>query len=109
LEEAAMIDGANRFGAFWRITLPLAMPALLAVTLFAFTNAWNEFLYAFIFLTSETLITLPVGLQKLVFADIYPYGQLMAASLIMSIPVVIMYIFAQRFVVEGLTAGSVKG
>jgi multiple sugar transport system permease protein len=109
LEEAAMIDGANRFTAFWRITLPLAMPALLAVTLFAFTNAWNEFLYAFIFLTSETLITLPVGLQKLVFADIYPYGQLMAASLIMSIPVVIMYMFAQRFVVEGLTAGSVKG
>jgi multiple sugar transport system permease protein len=109
LEEAAMIDGANRFTAFWRITLPLAMPALLAVTLFAFTNAWNEFLYAFIFLTSEKLITLPVGLQKLVFADIYPYGQLMAASIIMSIPVVIMYIFAQRFVVEGLTAGSVKG
>lgn len=109
LEEAAMIDGANRFTAFLRITLPLAMPALLSVTLFAFTNAWNEFLFAFIFLTSETLITLPVGLQKLVFADIYPYGQLMAASLIMSIPVAIMYIFAQRFVVEGLTAGSVKG
>lgn len=109
LEEAAMIDGANRFTAFWRITLPLAMPALLAVTLFAFTNAWNEFLFAFIFLTSESLITLPVGLQKLVFADIYPYGQLMAASLMMSIPVVAMYTFAQRFLVEGLTAGSVKG
>ena len=84
-------------------------PALLAVTLFAFTNAWNEFLFAFIFLTSESLITLPVGLQKLVFADIYPYGQLMAASLMMSIPVVAMYTFAQRFLVEGLTAGSVKG
>jgi multiple sugar transport system permease protein len=109
LEEAAQIDGANRFTSFWRITLPLAMPALLAVTLFAFTNAWNEFLYAFIFLTSEKLITLPVGLQKLVFADIYPYGQLMAASLIMSIPVMFAYIFAQRFLVEGLTAGSVKG
>jgi multiple sugar transport system permease protein len=109
LEEAAMIDGANRLTAFFRITLPLAMPALLAITLIAFTNSWNEFLYAFIFLTSEKLITLPVGLQKLVFADIYPYGLLMAASLIMSIPVVIMYIFAQRFLVEGLTAGSVKG
>ncbi|MCS7055338.1 MAG: ABC transporter permease subunit [Thermoflexales bacterium] len=109
LEEAAMIDGANRFGAFWRITLPLALPALLAITLIAFTNAWNEFLYAFVFLTSERLITLPVGLQKLVFADLYPYGQLMAASLIMSIPVVGFYIFAQRFLVEGLTAGSVKG
>ena len=53
LEEAAMIDGATRLGAFWRITLPLAAPALLAVTLFAFTNAWNEFLFAFVFLTSE--------------------------------------------------------
>jgi multiple sugar transport system permease protein len=109
LEESAQIDGATRFSAFWRITLPLAMPALLAVMLIAFTNAWNEFLYAFIFLTSESLITLPVGLQKLIFADIYPYGQLMAASLIMSIPVVAVYIFAQRFLVEGLTAGSVKG
>ena len=109
LEEAAMIDGANRFTSFWRITLPLAMPALLAVTLFAFTNAWNEFLYAFIFLTSDRLITLPVGLQKLVFGDMYPYGQLMAASLLMSIPVVAIYTFAQRFLVEGLTAGSVKG
>ncbi|MCL5998156.1 MAG: ABC transporter permease subunit [Chloroflexi bacterium] len=109
LEESAQIDGATRFTAFVRITLPLALPGLLAVTLIAFTNAWNEFLYAFIFLTSERLITLPVGLQKLVFADIYPYGQLMAASLIMSIPVVALYIFAQRFLVEGLTAGSVKG
>ena len=109
LEEAAMIDGANRFTAFWRITLPLALPALLAVTLFAFTNAWNEFLYAFIFLTSDKLITLPVGLQKLVSGDMYPYGQLMAASLLMSIPVVAIYTFAQRFLVEGLTAGSVKG
>jgi len=109
LEEAAMIDGANRFGAFWRITLPLAAPALLSVTLFAFTNAWNEFLFAFVFITSDSLKTLPVGLQLLVFGDIYPWGQLMAASLLMAIPVVCVYIYAQRFLVEGLTAGSVKG
>lgn len=109
LEEAAMIDGATRLGAFCRITLPLATPALLAVTLFCFTNAWNEFLFAFVFLTSESLITLPVGLQKLVFGDIYPWGQLMGASLIMAIPVVVVYIYAQKYMVEGLTAGSVKG
>jgi multiple sugar transport system permease protein len=109
LEEAAMIDGTTRFGAFLRITLPLAAPALLSVTLFAFTNAWNEFLYAFVFITSENLKTLPVGLQLLVFGDIYPWGQLMAASLLMAIPVVAVYTFAQRFLVEGLTAGSVKG
>lgn len=109
LEEAALIDGASRLTAFWRITLPLAMPALLSVTLFAFTNAWNEFLFAFVFITSDSLKTLPVGLQLLVFGDIYPWGQLMAASLIMAIPVVIIYILAQRFLVEGLTAGSIKG
>jgi multiple sugar transport system permease protein len=109
LEDAAMIDGANRLGAFLRITLPLAAPALLSVTLFAFTNAWNEFLFAFVFITSESLKTLPVGLQLLVFGDIYPWGQLMGASLLMAIPVVIVYIYAQRYLVEGLTAGSVKG
>src|SRR5690606_13111063 len=58
LEEAALIDGANRLTAFWRITLPLAAPALLSVTLFAFTNAWNEFLFAFVFITSDSLKTL---------------------------------------------------
>lgn len=109
LEEAAMMDGTSRLGAFWRITLPLAAPALLSVTLFAFTNAWNEFLFAFVFITSENLKTLPVGLQLLVFGDIYPWGQLMAASLLMAIPVMFVYIYAQRYLVEGLTAGSVKG
>ncbi len=109
LEEAAMIDGANRLTAFWRITLPLAAPALLSVTLFAFTNAWNEFLFAFVFITSDSLKTLPVGLQLLVFGDIYPWGQMMAASLLMAVPVAVVYIVAQRYLVEGLTAGSVKG
>jgi multiple sugar transport system permease protein len=109
LEEAALIDGTGRFGAFWRVTLPLAAPALLSVTLFAFTNAWNEFLYAFVFITSDHLKTLPVGLQLLVFGDIYPWGQLMAASVMMAVPVVIVYIVAQRYLVGGLTAGSIKG
>lgn len=109
LEQAAMIDGATRLGAFWRVTLPLAAPALLSVTLFAFTNAWNEFLFAFVFITNERLFTLPIGLQQLVFGDIYPWGQLMAASLMMAVPVVIIYIYAQKYMVEGLTAGSVKG
>ncbi|MAS35704.1 MAG: sugar ABC transporter permease [Anaerolineaceae bacterium] len=109
LEEAAMIDGSTRLGAFWRITLPLALPGLLAVTLIAFTNAWNEFLFAFVFITSESLRTLPVGLQSLVVGDILPWGQLMSASLLMAIPVVVLYIYAQRYLVEGLTIGGVKG
>ncbi|MEZ5864319.1 MAG: ABC transporter permease subunit [Geminicoccaceae bacterium] len=109
LEEAAMIDGASRLYAFWRITLPLAAPAVLAVTLFAFTNAWNEFLFAFVFITSESLRVLPIGLQSMVVGDILPWGQLMAASLLTAIPVAVLYTFAQRFLAEGLTIGGVKG
>jgi multiple sugar transport system permease protein len=109
LEEAAMIDGATRLYAFWKITLPLAAPALLAVTLFAFTNAWNEFLFAFVFITSEALRTLPIGLQSMVVGDILPWGQLMAASLLTAVPVAVLYIYAQRFLAEGLTVGGVKG
>jgi multiple sugar transport system permease protein len=109
LEEAAMIDGASRFYIFLRITLPLAAPALLSVTLFAFTNAWNEFLFAFVFITSESLRTLPIGLQSMVVGDILPWGRLMAASLLTAVPVAVLYIYAQRFLVEGLTVGGVKG
>jgi multiple sugar transport system permease protein len=109
LEEAAMIDGASRLYTFLRITLPLAAPALLSVTLFAFTNAWNEFLFAFVFITSESLRTLPIGLQSMVVGDILPWGELMAASLLTAIPVVILYTYAQRFLVEGLTVGAMKG
>ena len=109
LEEAAMIDGASRFYAFWKITLPLAAPAILSVALFAFTNAWNEFLFAFVFITSESLRTLPIGLQSMVVGDILPWGKLMAASLLTAIPVAILYMYAQRFLVGGLTVGAVKG
>jgi multiple sugar transport system permease protein len=109
LEEAAMIDGASRLYAFWKITLPLAAPALLSVALFSFTNAWNEFLFAFVFIHSESLRTLPIGLLALVVGDILPWGKLMAASLLTAIPVAILYIYAQRFLVEGLTIGAVKG
>lgn len=109
LEEAAMIDGATRLYAFWKITLPLAAPGLLSVTLIAFTTAWNEFLFAFVFITSESLRTLPIGLQSMVVGDILPWGELMAASLLTAIPVAVLYIYAQRFLVEGLTIGGVKG
>ena len=109
LEEAAMIDGASRLYTFWKITLPLAAPAILAVSLFAFTTAWNEFLFAFVFIQSESLRTLPIGLQSLVVGDILPWGKLMAASLLTAIPVAGLYVFAQRYLTEGLTVGGVKG
>ncbi|MHA6630361.1 ABC transporter permease [Pseudonocardia sichuanensis] len=109
LEESALVDGCSRFQAFYRIVLPLAKPGLLAVALFTLTNAWNEFLFAFVFITKDELKTLPVGMQSMIFGDVVPQGQLAAASLLISIPVVLMYAFGQRFLTEGLTAGAVKG
>lgn len=109
LEEAALTDGCTRLQAFVRVVLPLAKPALLAVGLFTLTNAWNEFLFAFVLITKDELKTLPVGMQSMIFGDVVPQGQLAAASLLISIPVVLMYGFGQRFLTEGLTAGAVKG
>jgi multiple sugar transport system permease protein len=109
LEEAALVDGCTRLQAFWRVVLPLAKPGLLAVALFTLTNAWNEFLFAFVFITKDQYKTLPVGMQSMITGDVVPQGQLAAASLLVSIPVVVMYAFGQRFLTEGLTAGAVKG
>jgi multiple sugar transport system permease protein len=109
LEEAALVDGCTRIQAFGRVVLPLAKPGLLAVALFTLTNAWNEFLFAFVFITKDEYKTLPVGMQSMIAGDVVPQGQLAAASLLVSIPVVVMYTLGQRFLTEGLTAGAVKG
>ncbi|MGH7910550.1 MAG: ABC transporter permease subunit [Candidatus Dormibacteraceae bacterium] len=109
LEEAALVDGASRLQTFWRIVLPLARPALLAVALFTLTNAWNEFLFAYVYITDNNLMTLPVGMQSMIVGDILPWGELMAASLLVTIPIVIIYSYTQRYLVEGLSVGGVKG
>ncbi|HXZ44669.1 MAG TPA: carbohydrate ABC transporter permease [archaeon] len=109
LEEAALIDGANQTKAFTKVLLPLATPGIVASAIFAFTLSWNEFLYALVFIQDETSITVPVGLNLLIYGDVFHWGQLMAASVITTIPVVALYMFIHRWMVEGLVAGSVKG
>ncbi|HYS17361.1 MAG TPA: carbohydrate ABC transporter permease [Candidatus Binatia bacterium] len=109
LEEAAMIDGATRFGAFRRIILPLAAPGVLAAGLFAFTQAWNEFLYALVFISDVKQRTLPVGLSTFITGDVYGWGYLMAGAVLTTLPVIAVYTYLQRYMVDGLTAGSVKG
>ncbi len=109
LEEAALIDGCTRLGAMRRILLPLAAPGLIAAGIFTFTLAWNEFLYALIFISNNSARTLPIGLAGLIRGDIYLWGPLMAGSVMAALPLMVLYMTAQRFVVAGLAAGAVKG
>jgi multiple sugar transport system permease protein len=109
LEEAGLIDGCNRFQVFFRIVLPLTKPALMAIFLFGVTAAWHEYLFAYVLVTRESLMTLPVGLGQMIIGDVLPWGELTAASILMAVPVFIIYTAGQKFMVAGLTAGAVKG
>lgn len=109
LEEQGMIDGLTRFGALLRITLPLSAPGLAAVAIFTFTGAWNELLFALVLTTSESVRTAPLALNYLITSDVLPWGPLMAGAAISSVPLMILYFIAQRFMVAGMTEGSVKG
>jgi multiple sugar transport system permease protein len=109
LEEQAMVDGATRIQAIWRVLLPLSTPGLIAVSVFTFTGAWNELLLALIFITSPSLQTVPVALQYLITGDVFRWGLIMAGSVLAALPVMVLYYLAQRFVVQGLAAGAVKG
>ncbi len=109
LEEAALIDGASRLKALFLVVLPLAAPGLVAAAILTFSLAWNEFLFALVFTSGPKTMTAPVGLQLLASADVFLWDQLMSAAVLMSLPVGALYVFAQRYVVSGLTAGAVKG
>jgi N,N'-diacetylchitobiose transport system permease protein len=109
LEEAGMIDGLSRIGAFWRITFPLLAPGLVATGVFGFIQAWNEFLLALVVTSDHTTMTVPIKLSMMVVGDQYIWGQLMAGAILASVPITILYFIGQRFVVQGLSAGAVKG
>ncbi len=109
LEAAALIDGCTRFQAFFRVVLPLIKPALLATMLYGVTQAWSEFLFAYVMIHSESKMTIPVGLAQMIIGDVLPWGELCAAALIMAVPVLALYTIGQRFMVAGLTAGAIKG
>jgi N,N'-diacetylchitobiose transport system permease protein len=108
LEEAAMVDGTTRFGAFVRILLPLVGPGLVATSIFAFIQAWNEFIIAYVFLQSPEKQTLMVWLASFTSLRGTEWGPLMAGATLTSIPVVIFFLLVQRRIAFGLTAGAVK-
>lgn len=109
LEEAAMVDGATRFGAFVRVVLPAARPALAITALFAFMTAWNEFILAATFLSSEDRYTLPVVLQRYVGEYDAQWAAFAAGAILVSVPVMALFYALQRHLVGGLTSGGVKG
>jgi multiple sugar transport system permease protein len=108
LEEAGLMDGLRRVGVITKITLPLSLPALASVALYVFMIAWNEFLFAFMFLDNVDIFTLSRGVVSLNSSEV-PRQHLMAGAVVATIPVLVIFLWFERFLVSGLTAGSVKG
>jgi multiple sugar transport system permease protein len=109
LEEAALVDGCSRLGTLVRIILPMSLPALAVVAFFSFTLAWNEFLYAQVFVNSVEVRTITIGLTLFIIEDVFFWGPMMGAAFLASIPPLLVYLVFQRWVIKGLTLGAVKG
>jgi ABC-type glycerol-3-phosphate transport system permease component len=109
IEEAARVDGASRLTILVRIVLPLSTPGLIATVVYCFVNTWNEFIFALVFATDSTVKTLPIGLAEFTSEFDTDWGAVMAASMIMTLPVLALFFMIQRYFVGGLTAGASKG
>ena len=109
MEQAGLIDGCSRLGVIWRITIPLSAPALASVALYTFMIAWNEFLFAFMFLDSPEKFTLSRGVVQLAGSVHLSKQLVMAASVMVTIPILVLFLFFERHLVRGLTAGAMKG
>ena len=109
LEEAAHIDGCSQFMTFWRVVLPLATPALVITALFSFMTAWSEYLVAAVLIQDQNLFTLPLGLKMFQSSMETSWGLYSAGAVVVSIPVVLLFLFLSRWLISGLTLGSVKG
>lgn len=109
LEEAAIIDGASRLGCLMRITLPLSLPGIVSVLVYAFVTTWNEFIFALCFATDSSVKTLPIGLAEFSTEFNTDWGAVMAASVVMTLPIALLFLSMQRLFIGGLTAGATKG
>jgi arabinogalactan oligomer/maltooligosaccharide transport system permease protein len=109
LEEAGRIDGLTPFGTFWKIVMPLSLPGIAVTSFYSFITAWNEVAFANIIMTTNESYTLPVGLRTYVFQFDQDWELLTAGSMLVTVPAVLMFLLAQRYLVSGLTRGGVKG
>ena len=108
LDEAVMIDGGSRFVALWRILVPAAVPGMISVGMYTFMQAWNEYLFALSLTKTNDMRTVPIGISLLMGQHAYEWNQMMAMSVLGSVPVLLLFLFFQRYFIAGMTAGSVK-
>ena len=109
LDEAVMMDGGNRIVALFRVLVPIALPGIVATGIYTFMQAWNEFLFALTLTKTTDMRTVPVGIQMLMGQHSYEWNEMMAMSVLGCLPVLILYLFFQRYFIAGMTAGSIKG
>ena len=109
LDEAVMMDGGNSFVALWRVLVPISVPGIVSVGVYTFMLAWNEFLFALTLTKTTDMRTVPVGIQLLMGQHSYEWNEMMAMSVLGCLPVLILFLFFQRYFIAGMTAGSVKG
>ncbi|MDI3531504.1 MAG: multiple sugar transport system permease protein [Candidatus Atribacteria bacterium] len=108
LDEAVMIDGGSRFYALWRVLVPLALPGIIATTVFSFLLSWNEFAFALTLTKSNSMRTIPVGISLLMGQHAYEWNVMMAVSILGSAPALVLYLVAQRYFLAGMTVGAIK-
>ncbi|WP_175956583.1 carbohydrate ABC transporter permease [Schaalia sp. Marseille-Q2122] len=108
LDEAAKVDGATSFGALWRVLVPISIPGIVSVGIYTFMIAWNEYLFALTLTRTNDMRTVPIGIQLLMGQHSYDWNQMMAMSVLGSIPILVLFIFFQRYFIGGMSAGSVK-
>jgi multiple sugar transport system permease protein len=108
LDEAAKVDGTSSLGALWRVLVPISIPGIVSVGIYTFMIAWNEYLFALTLTRTNDMRTVPIGIQLLMGQHSYEWNEMMAMSVLGSIPVVLLFIFFQRYFIGGMTAGSVK-
>lgn len=109
LEEAAMVDGCSRAGAFFRVVLPLSLPGIVTVAIFAFLLSWTDYIFAFVLVSSDSQKTLPVGLASILGTFDARWGELMAGATLIALPLLVLFTFLSRYFIQGLAAGAMKG
>lgn len=109
LEEAAMVDGCTRIGAFVAVVLPLSLPGIVTVAIFSFLLSWTDYIFAFVLLSSDEQKTLPVGLASILGTFDVRWGEVMAGAVLIALPLFIMFVFLSRYFIQGLAAGATKG